>query len=689
MRKIAPLLFIFITTFANAQIEKFPIYQGCEEVEIDSLETCFKTNVTKDIIAEIKTPEIVSQDNFIGNVNVVFYVSKEGDFNVLHVNSPYKEIETEIEKAFSTLPKITPAKYNNHDIDMQFVLPIKFPLERNFEEQGVIEEEEQEQKYFAVDTDEDLGLIKPDSLTLLEHHSELNMPYTHQEYAELDYYYNRANNSHTSVKPYVYSDVMNYVDLDAKKSSLMQKRSTWAGRKLWNEHLFQVQGKDYWFTIDPIFDLQLGKDNSDVDYTYNNTRGIQIQGAIGKKLSFYTSFFESQGRFAEYVNQYAESIAPDGGNPAIIPGRGIAKEFKTDAYDYPVAEAYLSFTPSKTFNFQFGQGKNFIGDGYRSMFLSQNASPNTFFKINTSFWKIKYTNIWMWLKDVRPEVTVDGVYKTKYMATHYLSWNVTKKLNIGFFEGVLYESDQGGFDISFLNPIIFYRAVEFSTGSRGGNALIGLSGKYKFTDQISMYTQFIIDEFSTSEIGKGDGYWGNKNGFQLGIKYHHAFGVDNLHLQAEYNSSRPYTYAHNDPVNNYGHNNQSMAHTWGANFREFIAIGNYSRGRWYANAKFILGVKGFDIEGDPVSYGGDIYRDYSDRDGDYGHEIGQGNTTDIFIADFKGGYIINPAVNLKLFGGLTFRNFTPEYTTASFKESNTTWFTIGLRTDLFDWTFDF
>ena len=38
----------------------------------------------------------------------------------------------------------------------------------------------------------------------------------------------------------------------------------------------------------------------------------------------------------------------------------------------------------------------------------------------------------MWLKDVRDEVVEDGAFLTKYMANHYLSWNVSKRLNIGF-----------------------------------------------------------------------------------------------------------------------------------------------------------------------------------------------------------------------------------------------------------------
>ena len=176
----------------------------------------------------------------------------------------------------------------------------------------------------------------------------------------------------------------------------------------------------------------------------------------------------------------------------IIPGRGIAKEFKSDGYDYPLAEGYVSYRASDMFTAQFGHGKNFIGDGYRSLFTSDAASPYPYLKLNTSFWKIKYTNTWMWLKDVRPEATVDGAFATKYMATHNLSWNVTKKLNLGFFESVLWaDTNNRGFDINYLNPVIFYRAIEFSTGSRAGNALIGLSGKYKVNNNINAYGQLI------------------------------------------------------------------------------------------------------------------------------------------------------------------------------------------------------
>ena len=59
------------------------------------------------------------------------------------------------------------------------------------------------------------------------------------------------------------------------------------------------------------------------------------------------------------------------------------------------------------------------------------------------------------------------------------------------------------------------------------------------------------------------------------------------------------------------------------------------------------------------------------------------------MGDLQVGYLLNPATNLKLFGGVTYRNFNPESLSTKFEKTNVTWLNIGLRTDLFDWNFDF
>lgn len=698
MRQFIALILLLIQYSVYSQkgsyYEKPPVFSNCESVAIDSLQKCFDKNVYTLIYNNFKVPENVSSKDYKGNVVVLFEVDTTGQFRVIYVDAMYDNLKEESKRVFNLFPKVKPGTYNGRHTFKQYSISIKIPL---VDQIPVSEDLKKEKRVSQLELDAKSEFDKVNSsLQDFEHKaysSQLNIQFTHSDYARFDRQMNLiGTNSHTASKPFVYEEVSKYYDFKSEKEKLQKETDTWLGKKLWNEHLVQLQGKDYWFTIDPIFDLQVGKDTeAEFNSTYNNTRGFLVQGGLGKRFNFYASVFESQGRFAQYVNQYAESLKAFGPDPAIIPGRGIAKRFKTNSYDYPVAEAYLSYRPAKFINIQFGHGKNFIGDGYRSLFLSDVASPHPFLKLNTKFWKIKYTNTWMWLKDVRPEVVQDKAFLTKYIANHYLSWNVSKRLNIGLFESVLWtNSNDRGFDINYLNPVIFYRAIEFETGQGAGNAILGASAKYKWNDNVNFYSQFILDEFSLNDVKAGEKSWKNKFGYQLGVKYYNAFKVDNLMLQFEYNRVRPYTYSHNTVVLNYGHNNQSMAHLWGANFSEAILIGRYKYNRWYADAKLIFGVRGLDFNNgtDDFSYGGDIYRDYNERPFDNGVKVGQGIKTKTFNGNLQAGYIINSASNLKLFTDITIRNFNPEAITTTTFKSDTVWFNFGLRTDLFNWYFD-
>lgn len=684
------VLFSFLFTFS--QVEKYPVFDACQSVTVEELPECFYQQVNKSFTDNFKVPQKIIDESFKGNVTVVFIVDNKGVFNVLYVNSPYPELKEEIISVFNKFPAVKPSLYNNISTEMQFVMPINFPYGQSSLAVSSKSISKTSIDSYQVNDTEELS-YSTDASEFLEDSSILNVPFTVNDYSKLGYYYNTSQNSHTAVKPYIYSDVSTKVNLTQLKKELLFNKKGWWGRKFWNEHMIQIKGDDFWFTIDPAADIQLGKVNdADFKYTYNNTRAVIANGGIGKNFNFSATVLESQGRFANYFNNYAESIKPDGGNPAIIPSRGIAKQFREDAYDYPVTEGYLSYSPNKTFNFQFGHGKNFIGDGYRSLFLSDVSSPYPYLKVNTTFWKLKYTNLWMWTQDVRREATVNGAYAQKYVAIHYLSLNLTKKLNIGLFEAAMWDkSNNRGLDVNFLNPIILLTNIEFETGSRSGNTMLGLSAKYKVNSSINLYSQLIVDDFRVGEINSGNGYWSNKFGIQLGANYYNAFKIENLHLQAEYNAINPYTYSHDELLLNYSHNNQPMAHLWGANFRELIGIARYTKDRWFGNAKFVLGKKGFDFNTatNKKSYGGDVLKDNDDRAADYGNKIGQGNTAKIFIGDLQLGYLINPATNLKIFGGITYRNFNPTAPTNTFNKTNTTWINFGFRTDLFNWYFDF
>ncbi|MCG9971541.1 gliding motility protein RemB [Christiangramia crocea] len=707
MKYILLLPFIFLSFQLTAQdtslsSEVYPEFEECENVDYNDQAACFNRNLVSFITESFQLPEVVKSENYKGLLTIIFEVDEEGRFQIIYMDAAYDELKDEIRRVFEELPVLKPATYNGRPIHMQFKLPLRIPLNSNVVVQEIDEEDEIELKTEVEQaeslTDNPLTEyenIKSGEFTSPEYTSQINIPLSHEFYSRFDADFNRiGTNTHSASKPLMFNEVNRYYDFEAHRDALLQNRSTWAGRKLWNEHLVRFQTDDYWFTLDPGFDLQIGKDfeQTSHDFTYNNGREFIVQGGLGKKFNFYSVIYESQGRFAEYYNRYAESIRPAGGDPAIVPGRGIAKTFMDEGYDYPVAEGYLSFTPAEFINIQFGHGNNFIGDGYRSLLLSDNPSPYPYLKLNTSFWKIKYTNTWMSLRDVRPAVVNSGSFRTKYIANHYLSWNVTKRLNLGFFESVMWENDNDrGFDLNYLNPVIFYRAIEFATGADGGNAIIGLTGKYKFSDRAYTYGQWLIDEFSSGDVFGGEGSWKNKLGFQLGLKYFDAFNVENLYLQVEYNQVRPYTFSHNSITLNYGHNNQSMAHLWGANFREFIGIARYKRDRWYGSTKIIYGKRGFDFTdfGSKSNYGQNIYRTEEDRPMETGVEIGQGNTTNSFYTELEAGYIVNPTTNLKLFASFIYRDFNPQTNTPANFENSTAWINFGLRTDIFNWYFDY
>jgi hypothetical protein len=696
------LLLLVFGNMSSQEVSTFeipPLFPGCESQPIETLKTCFNTNINSYIFNSFVVPQKVVDDSYEGEIKVLFEVDKVGVVSVIYVDAVYDELKKETQRIFDALPVIVPGTYNGRPTFYQYALGIQIPLIDPLKIEIVQTKSQTIEPHNAANLNTDISQEYQnveDSIIpykKLEYKSQLNIPFTHNYYSRFDQSMNGlGTNSHTAAKPFTYAEVAPYYDFLSEKEALVKGNEGWWSRKLWNEHMVEVQGKDYWFTVDPVFDLQVGTDSeAEFSTTYNNTRGIYIQAGFGKTFNFTTTIYESQGRFAEYFNAYALSLTAEGGEP-IVPGRGLSKIFKGDGFDYPVAEAYISYTPAKFINIQFGHGKNFIGDGYRSLFQSDATSPYPFLKLNTKFWKIKYTNTWMWLRDVRAEVTEDGAFLTKYMANHYLSWNVSKRLNIGLFESVLWANENDrGFDINYLNPVIFYRAIEFSTGQDAGNAILGASAKYKWNNKINIYGQFILDEFALNDVTAGDKSWRNKFGYQLGLKYFNAFNVDRLLLQFEYNRVRPYTYSHNSIVLNYAHNNQPMAHLWGANFSEAILIGRYHYNRWFGDAKFIVGQRGFDFnEGDDfANYGSDIYRSEVDRNADSGITVGQGNNTRVFQADIGGGYIINPATNMRLFANVTYRNYDPEANTATALNTNTTWFTVGVRTDLFNWYNDF
>jgi hypothetical protein len=440
-------------------------------------------------------------------------------------------------------------------------------------------------------------------------------------------------------------------------------------------NFFEVNNKDLFLAVNPILQLQFGKESDNEKRLYLNTRGITVRGRIGGRVGFSSSIMENQERGPSFYQEKVTTLRA-------VPGVGFYKLFKKDAsaYDYFDARGSLTFNAAKFIDFQLGYDKNFIGNGYRSLFLSDWGNSYLFAKINTRIWKFNYQNLFM---EYMPTYTKNGdsLLKRKYSAMHHLSMNVTKWLNIGLFEGVMF-GRKDHFDFQYLNPIIFYRHVEGTIGSPD-NAVAGIDFKANVMHRFQFYGQLLMDEFILSKIKNSPTNWVNKFGFQLGGKYIDAFGVKNLDLQIEMNRVRPFTYSHYDTVNNMTHYNQPLAHPLGANFQELIGIVRYQPfPKWNIYARAIYYYQGLDTAN--TNFGGNIFRPYTTRHMEDGYKVGSGNRATCLNGVLHVSYEFRQ--NLFFETGLQYRNF--QLAVGNQRPASTT-FWAGVRLNVFRREYDF
>ncbi|WP_324672995.1 hypothetical protein [Hymenobacter sp. GOD-10R] len=485
---------------------------------------------------------------------------------------------------------------------------------------------------------------------------------------------------------YLLRDNWNYTPQDSALGQNQSQRPVLKNFYRNQSDLFHVATPDFTLRVNPVLLLQAGRDNELSGLRYVNTRGIQVEGTIDQRLGFYTFLADNQMAVPGYVQRRID-------RDRAVPHEGYWKPFKgkTDQYDFFSARGYVTYAATKHINVQLGHDRNVIGNGYRSLILSDYSAPYFFLKLNTRVWKLNYQNLFAEMtasgKYTERGVTPDTVFQKKYFALHHLSLDITPNFNVGVFESEVFSRRKGNFELQYLNPIIFYRAIEQHIGSED-NAILGLDFKWNIKHRTQLYGQLILDEFVLSEIRSGNGWWANKQAVQLGGKYLDVAGIANLDIQGEFNYIRPYTYQHEDRFRNYQHYQQPLAHPMGANLYELLGIVSYQPPvlpRLNLVAKGIYTVQGNDYLGATntlLNYGGNVLLPYTVRPTDangnileYGFRVGDGNKTRLLHTDFTATYQVRHS--LWLDAKLIARHQTSTFATAA--KTNEVFATLALR----------
>lgn len=454
------------------------------------------------------------------------------------------------------------------------------------------------------------------------------------------------------------------------------------GQKKFDPTIRLNEGRRYQTNITayPLFDVMQGFEGVDgfgeddpVEGFNTTALGGHIGLSIGKRFTLQANYIEYNSKFPLYYNSYIDKNE-------VVPGQGYAYKLGGDRYHYRDFNGYLAYSPGKHFHFQLGRGKNFIGDGYRSLLLSDYGSNYDYLKITTDVWKVRYTNLYTHMKDIQFSDGNEASFKEKYMTMHYLSIQPFRWLNMGVFEAVIWQAEdsisQRGFDVNYLNPIIFYRPVEFSVGSPD-NVLVGANVNSTISKSVKLYGQLLLDEFKLSEIQAQNGWWANKYSIQIGGYYFNAFKIDNLTLQGEYNFIRPFTYSHANYIQNYGHFNEPLAHPAGASAQEFLILASIFKKRWFVEGK--LNVTLYDDD-----MGSDIFESYNDREENYGYYTATFEDNKIYQVEFRVNYVVHALSNTQLEFRMGHRSMDVAGSGAS-----TTYAMLGIKTAIFNRYTDF
>lgn len=480
--------------------------------------------------------------------------------------------------------------------------------------------------------------------------------------------YSRQNNYQTiySIKPFINNNPQGYDSVLYKEfmldinSNKKKKQFLYHTFRNGNMLSFSDKNANSSVTINPLFQFEAGKSSNGSIYHFN--RGIRLDANINNKVFISSSFYENLSKFPSYINHYIDSLT-------VVPGMGKAR-YGNNKIEYATPIGFIGYKPNNTFYFELGNDKNFIGNGYRSLLLSDAAYTYPYFKMQTNIGNISFQTIWAQFTDASNNwINVNG-YNKKYGAFNTVSFAGIKNVELSIFQSVIWSNkdslgNKRDQEWGYFVPIIFFNTLNFNNGSPD-NSVIGIDASYTFKKFHVLYGQLIIDDFNVSELSKGKGFFQNKYGIQLGIKSFKPFNIENAFARVEFNTVRPYTYANKTPSINYTHYGETLAHPLGANFREFLFDANYKIKRFLFSGNLIFATYGADSLNS--HWGKNIYlSDYQSQTGifSFNNKTTQGIKTNLIYVNASIRYLMNPITNAGFTAQLTYRKEKSSFTNST------------------------
>lgn len=396
-----------------------------------------------------------------------------------------------------------------------------------------------------------------------------------------------------------------------------------------NQHLFSTEGDGYGLQLEPLLYVGAGpvtqsnEAGTDENITgWRNTRGVRAAGHLGQRDDIHL-FFETRVEENQRLDPFAER--------PIIDERIGQRYFRQDGtFDYWVVTGVAGLR-TKFVEARFGRSRNHWGPAQGPLLVSDYGTTYDQVQIRTRVWRLEYVNVFSALADRSvPRDSISQQTRARYGVFHRLALNLPGRIQLGLSESAMLaptpENRGPEFYFTYLNPIIFLRAVDFEWGSPA-NMLIAADAQWIAVDGVKLYGQFMLDEFRASELFSGDGWLNNKWGAMAG--FHVAgVGIKDVELRGEWARVRPYTYTSRDTERAYVNSSAVLGHPYGPNSESVAFWADYRpTDRITASAFASLARHGRNEvrDGEFVNWGGDPLAPYTENaPNEYGNVVGQG-----------------------------------------------------------------
>lgn len=284
-------------------------------------------------------------------------------------------------------------------------------------------------------------------------------------------------------------------------------------------------------------------------------------------------------------------------------------KFRNEKY-YDTFEGYLRYAADGNwFVLTLGREALNYGFGYiDKMFLSSNAVPFDFLKLDLNYKSISYS---FYYGNVKGD-SLGREIESKNVVGNNLTFNF-ERFKFSVFETIIIADRSINF--TYLNPVSFLISADFSSqNDNDNNAILGFNLEINPFNNLALQGTILIDDLDFRTLFGDESLKDNRFGFQAGLLWNEFLTIPNLTFAGEYTRINPYVYTHRTNKVNYTHWNWPLGHHLQPNSDEIALKLDYNisqRLRLSALFSAVRGADGYTINNRNEmlhNYGGDILR---------------------------------------------------------------------------------